>query len=105
MLIFSLFRSSFFFFFFFLFDSVWLCFGQHANAMKKLLTLYLSRYDATSDQESVHDQKEAGTCDAQIKEDLEEEKRKMCIEHYMFLFLKFISSAVPTIEYDYTMSA
>jgi ubiquitin-like-conjugating enzyme ATG3 len=25
------------------------------------------------------------------------------IEHYMVLFLKFISSVVPTIEYDYTM--
>ncbi|KAG7670497.1 hypothetical protein KSW81_003060 [Nannochloris sp. 'desiccata'] len=27
------------------------------------------------------------------------------IEHYMVLFLKFISSVVPTIEYDYTMPA
>jgi ubiquitin-like-conjugating enzyme ATG3 len=27
------------------------------------------------------------------------------LEHYMVLFLKFISSVVPTIEYDYTMPA
>ena len=26
------------------------------------------------------------------------------VEHYLFLFLKFISSIVPTIEYDYTIS-
>ena len=27
------------------------------------------------------------------------------VEHYMFVFLKFIASVVPTIEYDYTASA
>ena len=27
------------------------------------------------------------------------------VEHYMLIFLKFIASIVPTIEYDYTMSA
>ena len=27
------------------------------------------------------------------------------VEHYLFVFLKFIASVVPTIEYDYTASA
>ena len=27
------------------------------------------------------------------------------VEHYMLIFLKFIASIVPTIEYDYTLSA
>lgn len=26
------------------------------------------------------------------------------VEEYLFLFLKFISSVIPTIEYDYTLS-
>ena len=26
------------------------------------------------------------------------------VEHYLFVFLKFISSVIPTIEYDYTTS-
>jgi len=25
------------------------------------------------------------------------------VEHYLFFFLKFIQSVIPTIEYDYTM--
>jgi hypothetical protein len=26
------------------------------------------------------------------------------VEHYLFVFLKFIASVVPTIEYDYTLA-
>ena len=26
------------------------------------------------------------------------------VEHYLFVFLKFIASVVPTMEYDYTVS-
>jgi ubiquitin-like-conjugating enzyme ATG3 len=28
----------------------------------------------------------------------------LAVEHYLVLFLKFIASVVPTIQYDYTMS-
>jgi hypothetical protein len=28
----------------------------------------------------------------------------LALEHYLVLFLKFIASVVPTIQYDYTMS-
>jgi len=31
-------------------------------------------------------------------------RTKMPVEKYMFLFLKFISSVIPTIEYDYTLT-
>lgn len=34
-----------------------------------------------------------------------EDSGEFQIEHYMILFLKFISSVVPTIEYDFTMAA
>jgi ubiquitin-like-conjugating enzyme ATG3 len=34
-----------------------------------------------------------------------EEKGEFQIEHYMILFLKFMSSVIPTIEYDFTMAA
>jgi len=29
-------------------------------------------------------------------------KQKFAVERYLILFLKFISSVIPTIEYDYT---
>ena len=29
---------------------------------------------------------------------------RIAVDQYMFLFLKFISSVIPTIEYDYTRS-
>lgn len=32
----------------------------------------------------------------------EEERAKIKVEQYLFIFLKFISSVIPTIEYDYT---
>jgi len=31
-------------------------------------------------------------------------ERKMPVEKYIFLFLKFIASVIPTIEYDYTIA-
>lgn len=34
-----------------------------------------------------------------------EDRRVVAVDQYMFLFLKFISSVIPTIEYDYTLSA
>ena len=35
--------------------------------------------------------------------DGEEEKKGPSIEMYLFIFLKFVSSIIPTINYDFTM--
>jgi ubiquitin-like-conjugating enzyme ATG3 len=38
-----------------------------------------------------------------IIDNIKENQRTPRVEYYLFYFLKFISSVIPTIEYDYTM--
>ena len=34
---------------------------------------------------------------------MEDEKEVPSVEQYLFIFLKFLQSVIPTIEYDYTI--
>ena len=38
-------------------------------------------------------------------DDKEEEEEGIRVDHYLIIFLKFIASVTPGIEYDYTMDA
>ena len=40
-----------------------------------------------------------------LLDSLSEGGKEPSVEHYLVIFLKFIASIVPTIDYDYTMAA
>lgn len=40
-----------------------------------------------------------------LLDNLSEGGKEPSVEHYLVIFLKFIASIVPTIDYDYTMAA
>jgi ubiquitin-like-conjugating enzyme ATG3 len=40
-----------------------------------------------------------------LLDNLSEGDKEISVEHYLVIFLKFIASIVPTIDYDYTMAA
>jgi len=68
---------------------------RHASVMKKLVDQTVQRFV----QEEV--------AKGQLKDDdarLKAAVARVDVREYMFLFLKFISSVIPTIEYDYTLS-
>ena len=52
---------------------------------------------------SIHPCKHANVM-KRITDMMEEGGKTPVVEHYLFLFLKFIASIVPTIQYDFTMS-
>jgi ubiquitin-like-conjugating enzyme ATG3 len=58
---------------------------RHANVMKKIV-----------------DQMQAAS--ARNSSEKEKEGVRIGVDQYLFLFLKFVSSVIPTIEYDYTRS-
>jgi hypothetical protein len=43
-----------------------------------------------------------GGGDGEEEEEEEEEEEKPSVERYLIVFLKFMQSAMPTIEYDFT---
>jgi len=40
-----------------------------------------------------------------IMAQLVEGGKTLAVDHYLFLFLKFIASVIPTMEYDFTLPA
>ncbi|CAN0384965.1 unnamed protein product [Ectocarpus fasciculatus] len=52
---------------------------------------------------SVHPCKHASTMKIML-ENLTKGGKEARVDQYLFIFLKFIQSVVPTIDYDYTMS-
>ncbi len=52
---------------------------------------------------SIHPCKHANVM-IKIIQHLQEEGKDLRVDQYLLLFLKFLSSIIPTIEYDYTTS-
>ncbi|KAJ1942062.1 E2-like enzyme, partial [Linderina pennispora] len=53
---------------------------------------------------SIHPCKHAHVMRKIIERALESGRREIRVDQYLVIFLKFMSSVLPTIEYDYTMS-
>jgi ubiquitin-like-conjugating enzyme ATG3 len=62
---------------------------KHAEMMKRII----SARESTTEEEG------------EEEEEKEEKASAVTIEQYMFIFLKFISAAIPNIEYDFTMDS
>jgi len=62
---------------------------KHASVMKKLVKMMTT---STA----------GGGGDGEEEEEEEEEEEKPSVERYLIVFLKFMQSAMPTIEYDFT---
>lgn len=68
---------------------------KHADVMKKFASMVVS-----SSSEGLDDEAKQPCESEQSKQ-----RREFPTEHYMILFLKFMSSVIPTIEYDFTLPA
>jgi len=62
---------------------------KHASVMKKLVKMMTTSTGG-------------GGGDGEEEEEEEEEEEKPSVERYLIVFLKFMQSAMPTIEYDFT---
>jgi len=68
---------------------------RHASVMKKLVDQQIQRFL----------QEDSGKGEAKNDEArLQAAMARVDVKEYLFLFLKFVSSVIPTIEYDYTIS-
>lgn len=71
---------------------------KHANVMKRLVDQMQLEYDAKTPAKSSSASAVAAPADK------DKPKLRFNVDQYLFLFLKFISSVIPTIDYDYTVS-
>jgi len=71
---------------------------KHASVMKKIVDMLKERETDRFNESKVSSK------DKQRK-DSKDERQGIRADQYLFLFLKFISSVIPTIEYDYTIQA
>jgi len=80
---------------------------KHASVMKKIVDQMAER-DKENDREREKSQgnvnQSATSSSSSTSSPSSTEKRGIRVDQYLFLFLKFISSVIPTIEYDYTLS-
>ena len=72
---------------------------RHAETMHRLAARVSGGNEGSTEEEVAGGDGGGGGSSSKTTQSQNEFK----IEHYMVLFLKFISSVVPTIEYDYTM--
>jgi len=81
---------------------------QHAHVMKKIIDRLAIREAEEARKEAEKEKPQRGQKDdnktAAPTTSKNPMKSKIVVEQYMILFLKFISSVIPTIEYDYTLS-
>jgi len=73
---------------------------KHAHVMKRLVDQMSIEYERES--KAKFAASKAKTLNTS-PDDKEKPVMRFNVEQYMFLFLKFISSVIPTIEYDYTI--
>jgi len=81
---------------------------KHAHVMKKIIDRLAIREAEEAKKEAEKEKSQGKKDDKKTKSDTSQPEKKMkskiVVEQYMILFLKFISSVIPTIEYDYTLS-
>jgi len=78
---------------------------KHASVMKKIVDMLKER-EAERLTESKASSKDKETKNNNNnRKDSKDERQGIRVDQYLFLFLKFISSVIPTIEYDYTIQA
>ncbi len=75
---------------------------KHAAVMKKFVNLFNQQEQAKSAAKE-KENKSAESASVNATSNGGNEELAYGIKQYMFIFLKFISSVIPTIEYDYTM--
>lgn len=68
---------------------------KHADVMKKFASMVVSSSSSSSEPPD----------DTEDSQPQPSQQREFPTEHYMILFLKFMSSVIPTIEYDFTLPA
>ncbi|KAJ2058594.1 E2-like enzyme, partial [Coemansia sp. S155-1] len=71
---------------------------------KKTVTIETHPHLAVQ-QASIHPCKHAHVMKKIIERAVESGRREIRVDQYLVIFLKFMSSVLPTIEYDYTMSS
>jgi ubiquitin-like-conjugating enzyme ATG3 len=74
---------------------------KHADVMKKFASMVVS----SSNEGLADDAGQLEQSGQPSESEQSPQKREFPTEHYMILFLKFMSSVIPTIEYDFTLPA
>jgi ubiquitin-like-conjugating enzyme ATG3 len=76
---------------------------NHAHVMKRIVDQMTSAMESSSSSSSSSSSPPAAAAAAAAAVP-EVKKQYIRVDQYLFLFLKFIATVIPTIEYDYTFS-